>query len=344
MACFDRETATAYLRGDLEPDEAEHWASHVAGCEACRQLVEEVSALIDDVRQDLMALDVGLEAQSQNLQRLLDRAAPEPPVSSSTGWLKPATLGLAFASLIALVISLWALWDRGTPLSAAEILQRATAAEQTTQQNRHDVSFRVLTIEERHGPARTLASRRRVEAWKKAGSTKAARRTYDDSGHLLAGEWTDDRGTRTLYTAGRPPVRTDRAPLPARSLLLDGSVWQLDLSATSFTSLIGSTGSARASETPTTIQVSYDSSSADSLTAATLTLSKSDLHAIEETAQIGRGEDAREYRIAEDRFSHMPDDGVQAKVFEVDEALAPSPSMVSGVVPPPKRLSESVVY
>src|SRR5919109_5263012 len=54
MACLDNETATAYLRGDLEPDEAARWAAHLAECEACRLLVQEVSALIDSVRQDLM--------------------------------------------------------------------------------------------------------------------------------------------------------------------------------------------------------------------------------------------------------------------------------------------------
>jgi len=73
MACLDRETATAYLRGDLEPDDAERWAAHLANCEVCRQLVEEVSALIDEVRQDLMALDVGVESDWPRLEGIIDR-------------------------------------------------------------------------------------------------------------------------------------------------------------------------------------------------------------------------------------------------------------------------------
>jgi hypothetical protein len=57
MECLDRETATAYLRGDLELDEAGACAAHMAACEGCRGAVEEISALMDYARDALRHVD-----------------------------------------------------------------------------------------------------------------------------------------------------------------------------------------------------------------------------------------------------------------------------------------------
>ena len=60
MICLDRETAAAYLNGDLEPAEAEEITVHMAECSGCRALVENVSEMIDRVRRTLLFLDVPL--------------------------------------------------------------------------------------------------------------------------------------------------------------------------------------------------------------------------------------------------------------------------------------------
>lgn len=323
MACLDRETATAYLRGDLEPDEAERWAAHLASCEACRQIVADVSALIDDVRQDLLMLDAAAQTVWPCAEDVIEPRRHQRSVTSTLAWLTPRTFAAALASAAVLTIVLWV---RGTPVSAAEFLQRASAAEQVTDRKAGAVLFRIVTIEERRGVARTLVSRRRVETWRKTATALTARRAYDEAGRLVAAEWIDDAGARTAYTTGRPPARSDQPPLPSRALLR-GETWRLDLSATAFTTLIDTPGAARATETANAVHITYTSSSAD-LTAVTLTLSKPDLHAVEETLHLGRGDDAQEFRIAEDRANRVASESVDARVFHVDAGLEPAVAAV----------------
>jgi len=352
MGCLDRETATAYLRGDLEPHEAEQWAAHLAICDACRHVVEEISALIDAVRQDLMRLDVGCDSTWQHrqrtwpsLERMIDRPHREPSGKSIGEWLNAKTISLALASVLFLAAVLWV---RGASVSAAEILQRASTAERTADAKPGDVLFRVVTVEERRGTARTLVSRRRVETWRKTGTSVAARRAYNEVGRLVAAEWIDNRGGHTVYASGHvpasdheQPVPARALPLPARALLGADESWRLELSAATFSSLIDEPASARASETPSTIRVTYESTT-DDLVAAALTLSKSDLRAIEQTVQLGRGPESRELRIAEDRVSHMEPDAVAATVFKVDASLE-SPELPSSPAIAPKRLSDSAL-
>jgi hypothetical protein len=62
--CFDKETAAAYLSGDLDLGAADICALHVGVCKDCQIIIEEVSALIDGVREDLLLIDVQLPGES----------------------------------------------------------------------------------------------------------------------------------------------------------------------------------------------------------------------------------------------------------------------------------------
>lgn len=81
MACLDKETATAYLRGDLDPHQAALCAAHVADCDTCRQIVEEISALMDHARDALRELEDPSDAPDwSRIARGIDRAiAWQPP-------------------------------------------------------------------------------------------------------------------------------------------------------------------------------------------------------------------------------------------------------------------------
>jgi hypothetical protein len=61
MSCLDVDTAVAYLAGELDQLDADRCAAHVAECASCRDLLRDASALIDEVRQDLLVLDGALE-------------------------------------------------------------------------------------------------------------------------------------------------------------------------------------------------------------------------------------------------------------------------------------------
>ena len=75
MSCLDLDTAAAYLAGELDQADANRWATHVSECAACRRLTSDVSTLIDDVRQDLLALDDALgDTPPPPVDRFLERA------------------------------------------------------------------------------------------------------------------------------------------------------------------------------------------------------------------------------------------------------------------------------
>lgn len=57
MTCLDRETAVAYLSGELNSSAADQTAAHLAQCGACRATVEEISDLIGCARELLLETD-----------------------------------------------------------------------------------------------------------------------------------------------------------------------------------------------------------------------------------------------------------------------------------------------
>jgi anti-sigma factor RsiW len=207
MACLDNETATAYLRGDLEPEEADRWAAHLADCDACQRLVRQVSELMDSVRQDLMlayTLPVSPSgASARRLETLMRTRAPRHWVRPGLTWLRPGYAGAGLAAAIALV--LFVIGWRETPISAAEALERATVSERALASDVTHIVPRTLAIEERRtGDA--AVSRRRVEIWQNAAQGTKVRRLYDAGGRLVAGEWTRPDGSRAIYQPDAAPV------------------------------------------------------------------------------------------------------------------------------------------
>jgi len=328
MACLDRETAMAYLRGDLDPDEAEQWSAHVANCEACRLRLEEVSEMVDDVRHELMVADVTSEQDWTRLEELIDQQTAGRSSEGRSARLNASAVAAVAASL---VIAAAVFWNPWSAVSAAEILERATLAERARQEHAGSVVHRVLTLEERRGPARTLVSRHRVEGWRKTGTRASARRAFDERGRLLAAEWIDANGRRTVQSPSQPTLESPAASSSPAEYLAAGQAWQVELSATAFSTLLASPDAVRVTKAAGTISISYESGAPGPITAAMLRLSASDLRAIEQTIQIGRGEARREYRFAEDRVAVLAADAVPVAVFE------PEPAAPDRGAAPPSR-------
>lgn len=326
MACLDRETAMSYLRGDLEPEDAERWSAHLTTCETCRQRLQEVSELVDDVRQELMLADIDTGGDWRRLERLIELASARPSARRFS-WFTPRAVAAVAASLL---VAAGIFWSRGTSLSAAEVLGRATLAEHALDQESGKVLHRVLTIEERRGRERTLVSRRRVEGWRKVGTRVSARRAFDEAGQLCAAEWIDANGTRTVRARAEPERRTESSP-PVEYLTA-GQPWQVELSATVFSTLLPSPDAARVTKSAEAISIRYESDAQGPVTAATLTLSAAGLHAIEQTIQIGHGDSRREYRFVEDRVIVLSANAISPAIFEPE---AGAPDGRAEVAPPP---------
>jgi RNA polymerase sigma factor (sigma-70 family) len=239
-------------------------------------------------------------------------------------FLRPGVVTAVFALIVVAAITILFRHVPSTPLSAADLLQRAAASEELISNNRDQVTHRVLRLEERSASGQLLSSRR-VDVWHSPVKGITARRLYDDGGTLMAGDWRRADGVQTIYHHGKQP-QLQLAPEKrgAASINFD-NVWQFSPAAKDFSALIGGASSKRASveEAQGAYGINYatDSNATIGLTKASLVLSRGDLHAIEQTFAVRQGDEVREYRFIEASFERREPNSVAPAVFEPEASL-----------------------
>lgn len=242
---------------------------------------------------------------------------------SSLGfWLRPGTI-TAVVALILISALLLTRTHAPTP-TAAELLQRSTVAEQAVAGNPEMVLHRTINLEERREGGKDLLARHRIEIWQSAGRGIKLRRIYDERNALIAGEWTRMDGTSTVYHHGRGPQARTAPDVAARAILETGELWRLEASAKEFDALVSSADRVSVEEKGDAYVLNYrkDSSGGEGrLLRATLTLTKSNLRAIEQTLTIEREGEAREYRFIEAVYEQKPASAVAPEVFEPEPEL-----------------------
>ncbi|HSE19648.1 MAG TPA: RNA polymerase sigma factor [Pyrinomonadaceae bacterium] len=209
-------------------------------------------------------------------------------------------------------------------VNAGLLLDKATHAEQAAQTAPDLISHRFINLEERRSAEGAIVSRRKIEIWQHHTNGNSARRLYDESNHLIAGASQKSGGSRTVYHHGSKPRSETALATPADLLLNLDDIWQLEPSAQSFTALIGERAALAVEERSTTYVLIYEKErvvGASRLLRATLTLSKSDLHAIEQTLLVQRGSELREYRFVEASTEQLPVRAVSPAVFEIGPEL-----------------------
>lgn len=231
-----------------------------------------------------------------------------------------------------LAAAFFALRSPHPPLSAADLLQRSTAAEQADTARTDQVLHRTISLEERQGGGGELISSRKLEVWQSAEKGIKALRVYDEKGYLIAGEWSRNDGSRTIYHHGLKPQPQPLTASPSNAPLDLDNIWQLEPSAKQFIALTQSTGqpaSLVVQERPATYVISYDGGATQprGVIKAALTLSRADLHAIEQTLTVKRGDDVREYRLTEASFERRAPSTVAPAIFE------PEPELLSAARP-----------
>ncbi|HKZ78128.1 MAG TPA: sigma-70 family RNA polymerase sigma factor, partial [Pyrinomonadaceae bacterium] len=206
------------------------------------------------------------------------------------------------------------------PVSAADLLQKATASEEAIANNPDQVLHRTVRVEEKSATGQLIATRR-VEIWHSAEKEITARRLYDENGSLIAGDWRRADGVQTIYHHGSRPRLQIRNPQSAIRNFED--VWQLDPTAKEFTLLIGGSQNAQAQATDNTYLISYSDANmaAPGLVKTSLVLARTDLHAIEQTLVVRQGNEVREYRFVETSFERRSPSSVAPAVFEPEPAL-----------------------
>jgi RNA polymerase sigma factor (sigma-70 family) len=247
---------------------------------------------------------------------------------------QPSAWRVAFIVLACVVVTASFLLFKASlsrELSATILLERAALAEQATQKSVDHISHRFINLEERRSAEGAIVARRKIELWQHNANGNSARRLYDDGNHLIAGAWQKSDGARTVFHHGSKPRSGTTLAAPADLLLNLEDIWQLEPSPQSFRSLTGDPAVVEVEERSTTYVLTYERTrtiGASRLLKATLTLNKSDLHAIEQTLLVQRGDELREYRFVEASAELLPEKAVAPSVFEIE------PELTGGVAEP----------
>ncbi len=208
-------------------------------------------------------------------------------------------------------------------LTATGLLERSGVAEEITAALPDKVRHRIINLEERRSAEGAIVARRKIEIWER-GNGDRAQRLYDDSNRMIAGVWQTAAGARTIYHHGSRP-QPQAALATADNLLVNlEDIWQLEPLAQVFSTLIAEPSVAQVEERSTSYVLHYERGrtiGATRLVKASLTLSKSDLHPIEQTLLVQRGNELREYRFVEASFEIVPVKAVAPAVFEVEPEL-----------------------
>ena len=213
-------------------------------------------------------------------------------------------------------------------VSAANLIELASAAEETVNADAEKAVHRVINLEERAHAGGELISRRRVEIWRDAGRDLSVRRVYDEKSQLIAGEWainskTKEIASRTIYHRRDVP-QVEPSGRNSESTIRNRELWQFEPSTKVFAELITHAEKARVSEDSSVYVISYAGGQVagdSSWLEATLTLRKSDLHAVEQTLVARRGPDMRHYRFVETSFERPSVRTVAPAVFQPDPEL-----------------------
>jgi RNA polymerase sigma factor (sigma-70 family) len=236
--------------------------------------------------------------------------------SPKAGWITAATA-------IILAIALLIYEVRPDVVSAAELLDRSMRSEQADAPTSNLILHRSLNLQEFVYPSANPISHHRIEVWQSPGKQLGIRRLFDDNNRLVAEERIEAGGTARVSDHGGEGKRGIGGSPASEQSLQSNDVWRLELSAASFSSLIGAPKDAHVEKAPNAYFVDYNriknqaDPSIPTLLKATLTLDKSSLHAVEEKLIVQEGVVTREFRISEGSLLRLPAETVDPRIFDL---------------------------
>ena len=238
-------------------------------------------------------------------------------------WLKPASV-TAVVALLVITALMFVQLRRQPPiaLTAASLLQQSASAEEAIAARTDQVLHRTIMFEAvaTASPSK-LITRHKIDIWHSAEKGITARRLYDDKGVLIAGDWRYADGVQTIYHHGQRPRLQLESERRAKVIQDFSSVWQLDLSAAEFSSMIEDKATTNIEERSDSYVITAESLKSVSLVKATLILTKSDLHATEQTLIVLEDNEFREFRMREISFERRAPNAVAPAVFDPEVEL-----------------------
>jgi hypothetical protein len=316
------------LDGEAKERDAGRVRAHLEACWACRaraQRVQEAITRFAEFAGQSLAGRIPPAPQEwatfrTKLRRVIEGDQPSGAPAGDAGHGVRRAVGVA-VTLAGLTLAAPVALRFWTPtVSAAQLLERARAADARISARPGFVLRRVVRLVARRRPDGAPRPHGRVEVWHSVARGIKARRYYDENDRLVAGEWRRATGSRTVYRSGQSPEAEPRAGLTARD------VWLWDATAEDFTRLVGDVSGARVSEDAAAYQVSYlpHGGPGAGLVEARLTIGKPDLHVAGQTLVIREPDGLVEYTLTEAGFEARPAERVAASVFEPDPVFIPA--------------------
>jgi hypothetical protein len=249
-------------------------------------------------------------------------------------------VGVAVVLVLSLAAGVSYLWS--PTVNAQQLLDRSSAIEEAHDNNPNVVQHRSLRLEKRRYSDKQLLLRRRIDVWHSGARGVTARRVYDDSGKLVAGEWSESNGSSAVYKRGAKTEISTHGEIAHKVLDSPDDLWEYDLSAKSFEGIAGEVAQERVDKQGNNYVVHYepkDKSGDSRLLSAALTVRKDDFRAValELTVQedtgvtVGPGTPVV-YSIVEASFAQQPALEVNPQVFLADAEFLASPSLQQGDV------------
>src|SRR5262249_10410413 len=264
-----------------------------------------------------------VEEETARETQLLQLLSQSSGATRTQFWRRPGWL-IVLVSAVLVTGFLYFKINLSRNITATDLLQRANAVEKKVSEHADQVRHRFINLEERRSAEGAIVAQHKIEIWENRGSGTSAQRLYDQSNKLIGGTWQKADGSRVVYHHGSKPQSQPAVATPDDLLLNLDDIWQLQPSAQSFAVLIEQPALAEVEERSATYVLHYEKGrtvGASQLLRATLTLSKSDLHPIEQTLLVLRGDVLREFRFVEASFELLPLKDVAPTVFEIEPEL-----------------------
>jgi len=265
---------------------------------------------------------VALVEETTRETQLLHLLSQSSGAKRSQFWRRPGWL-IVLVSVLVVTGFLYLKVNLSRAITATDLLQKAKVVEKSSERT-DQVRHRFINLEERRSAEGAIVAQHKIEIWENRGSGASAQRLYDQSNKLIGGTWQKADGARVVFHHGSKPQSQPAVAAPENLLLNLDDIWQLQPSAQSFALLIEQPALAEVEERSATYVLRYEKArtiGASQLLKATLTLSKSDLHPIEQTLLVLRGDVLREFRFVEASFELVPLKDVAPTVFEIEPEL-----------------------
>jgi hypothetical protein len=343
-----------YLDGEQTSRNAARIRTHLEACWSCRVKAEKTSQTISsfmDYRNRILLPNLpstaGQRGSFESKLHTLAMRTQANRLSWSTMLAKirafsgralrnPLT-AVSVTAVLVLGLAVGASYVWSPRVNAQQLLARAREMEEAHDNDPNVVQHRSLRLEKRRYSDKQVLFRRRIDVWHSGARGITARRVYDDSGMLVAGEWSERNGSSAVYERGARREIDTQGGIVSEVLDSPDDLWECDLSAKSFAGLADADRE-QVDKQGNTFVVHYepkDGSGDHRLISAALTLRKDDFRAVALAVTVREPDNAGKrtgeespvvYSIVEAGFEQRAELEVNPQVFQADAAfLASSP-------------------